>query len=336
MNCLTLVVVDVLQMMIITNNRMKGVDMMLIQGDVLEDRNWGNIPDNCIQACITSPPYFQQRDYGFSKQIGLECTVGEYVKKLLVVFKKLYPKLKDDGILFVNLADTYYGGNKGTGFSDPKRTTNNKDGLYASVKKSREILKNNFKNKSLMAIPQIFTVSMLNQGWILRNQIIWQKPNAIPDSANDRFTQSYEVVLFFTKSSKYKYNTSYEFAVTDDRSAPRGSEYVLGNKNSGRRTADEIINTPLKMRKRRDIITISTENTKKNHMATFPEELAELLIECSTDDDDMVFDPFFGSGTTLAVAKRLGRKWSGIEYDTAQVNFAEERIRKTIIQTKLF
>lgn len=285
---------------------------MMIQGNSLDELIWKKIPNKSIQCCITSPPYYQQRDYGFDEQIGLETSVSTYIKKLLKVFGYLYDKIKDDGVLFVNLSDTYYGGNKGVGFNDPKRTKNDKSALYDKVKQSRNILKSNFKDKSLMAIPQMFTVSMLNQGWILRNQIIWQKPNAIPDSAKDRFTSSYEVILFFTKHKKYKFNTAYELAVTTDRTVPRGSEHVIGNQNSGRRVATEIISTPLKMRKRRDILTVATENGKKHHMATFPEELVELLIDCSTDVDDMVFDPFFGSGTTLAVAKRTARLYGGI------------------------
>ena len=305
---------------------------MLINADSMKKETFGRMEDNSIQAIITSPPYYLQRDYGHHEQIGLEADIDTYINNLVKVFSNCKDKLKDDGTLFINIADTYSGSNKGKGYVDIKRSKhNNTNIIYEASKKNTEC-----RRKSLMAIPQRLAIAMIQSGWILRNQIIWNKPNAIPDSALDRFTTSYEVVLFFSKNEKYKFNTQYELAYTNDRSQPHGSKGVIGPLNGGRRKNDYDSSTPIGQRKKRDVMSINSEINKTNHFATFPKELVEVFILATSDIGDIIMDCFAGTGTTGIVSKSNGRSFIGVELVQTYYELANESVAKTPVKIPLF
>ena len=174
------------------------------------------IEDNSIQSIITSPPYFCLRDYKHIDQIGLENQVDEYLEKLLQIWSIAKDKLKDDGLLFVNIDDTYY---------YPRPSEKKIWGMNANGDRRPGIKKHNeYQKSSLMAIPQKLIIKLIESGWIFRQQIIWQKPNCMPESTTTRFTRDYEVILMFSKSEKYKFNQLKEDMKTEDLTSPRGSK----------------------------------------------------------------------------------------------------------------
>ena len=301
-------------------------------GDSLEILK--TFPDNSIDMIITSPPYYCVRDYNKYGQIGQEKSVEEYINKLIEIFKEAKRILKNDGSCWVNLADTYGGNKKG------------KTDLKMKYLKEQNITKKNKNTKSLLQIPSRFAIAMTDIGFILRNEIVWHKPNAMPSSVKDRFTVDYEKIYFFTKSTKYFFLQQKETMKTKDITRPRGSNGVLGQKNSGRRKQDSVENNTHKgfndrystpkdyQRNKRSVWSINTKPTNYEHYAVFPEELIETPIKACCKD--IVLDPFMGSGTTGVVAKKLNKKYIGIEINEEYVKIAQERIEKTIYQERLF
>lgn len=351
--------------------------------------------DNVIQSIITSPPYFNLRDYGNDNQIGIESSFKDYLKNLLNVFNNAYRILKDDGILFVNIGDT-----------------------YASKKIG------NIKRKTLIGIPDRFKVMMIDNGWICRSDIIWHKPNAIPSSAKDRFVNDYERVFMFVKNEKYKFNTQYEerktkvssktikrqeskylndeqekqvrqgmnkkrgFKLLEKRNnLPKHLFFVefLRSKTSAKELFsnvediklstiehwfrkdiggfsypkvndwnkvkdfiddwsdefhsinkgitdvdyefDDINKNAHKGRLKRCVWSINTKPSKEKHFAVYPTELIKTPILCSTNENDIVYDPFMGSGTTAIVCKELKRNWIGSEISKEYCNIIEQRTK---------
>lgn len=288
----------------------------IIFGDALEQLK--AIPDNSVHCCVTSPPYYALRDYGVSGQIGLEKSPDEYIKRLVDVFHEVWRVLRDDGTLWLNIGDSY---------ADHKM--------------------GNIKSKDLIGIPWILAFALRADGWYLRQDIIWYKPNCMPESVKDRCTRSHEYIFLLSKSDKYyfDYEAIQEFALTSDRTSPRGSKGTKtpnkGTKtpNKGRRKQDMVSkdryigfndryfskSSPLKKRKR-DVWSVSTVGYKEAHFATFPPKLVEPCILAGCPKDGTVLDPFLGSGTTAEVAESLGRNCIGIELNT---NY------KTLIETRL-
>lgn len=350
--------------------------------------------DDFIQSIITSPPYFNLRDYGNKNQIGIEDSFNDYLNNLLEVFTNAYRILKDDGILFVNIGDT-----------------------YASKKVG------NIKKKTLIGIPDRFKIMMIDNGWICRSDIIWHKPNAMPSSAKDRFVNDYERVFMFTKNEKYKFNTQYEerkTKISSKTNKRQKSKYLNDeqekqvrqgmNKKRGfkllekrnhlpehlffvdflrnRTTAkelfsnveniklstiehwfrkdlggfsypklndwnnikdfindwsndfhtidlglstidyeyDDINKNANKGRIKRCVWSINTKPSKEKHFAVYPTELIETPILCSTDENDIVYDPFIGSGTTALSCQDLKRNWIGSEINKEYCNISNQRI----------
>ncbi|ACZ07705.1 Modification methylase MboII [Sebaldella termitidis] len=282
------------------------------------------IKDNSIQSIITSPPYFCLRDYEYPQQIGLEDQVEDYLTKLIQIWNTAKNKLKDDGLLFINIDDTYY---------YPRPGETKIWGMNANGDKRPGIKKHNeYRKSSLMAVPQKLIIKMIESGWIFRQQIIWQKPNCMPESTTSRFTRDYEAIFMFSKSENYKFNQLKEDMKTEDLSNPRGSNGTT--KQSGRRN-EENKKTEY-TRNMRSVWSINNVcSSNNNHYATFPAELARRLILCSTDEKDTVLDPFSGSGTTLKVAKQLNRHGIGIEINSKYVELAEKNINDLFTKVEI-
>lgn len=253
------------------------------------------LPDKCCRCCVTSPPYFNLRDYGVSGQIGLEPTMQEYIARLVEVFAEVKRVLTDDGTLWVNIADSYSGSGKGAALY-PENAKKYKQGTNTGSCGVAAITKNKYDlpNKNLMGIPWRLAFALQDSGWILRQDIIWSKSNCMPESVRDRCTKSHEYIFLFAKRQRYYFNCE---------------------NNTGKR----------RMRSVWNMATTATGGGI-THYAKFPDELAERCILCGTAEGDVVLDPFAGSGTTCRVANRYGRQYIGIDLNPAYCKAAETEI----------
>lgn len=277
-----------------------------------------------VDCIITSPPYYQLRDYGHGQQIGLENTPQQYIESLMKVFNESKRVLKTSGTLFVVISDTYSGYKNGVTDRlqiDKMRDTNSK-------LKKRAIL----PRKSLIGIPERFMLAMLDNGWICRNEIIWKKPNVIPSSATDRFTVDFEKIYFFVKSRSYYFKQQKEPMLTKDLSKVRGSNGSIGcQMNSGRRSGSGTQSDAYKipkdgMRNMRSVWSISNTRNQYQHYAMFSPKIVEILIDAGCPPNGIVLDPFIGSGTVAIVAMAKKVNWLGIELNPEYVELAKKRI----------
>ena len=312
----------------------------IYQGDCLEILK--QLPDESIDCCVTSPPYYGLRDYGVDGQIGLEETPEEYIKKLTEVFHEVKRVLKSDGTLWVNIGDSYWGpGSRGYDFegkmSEASKLQQGSKGTISlqNIPKLTGNV-NGYKNKDLIGIPWMLAFSLRADGWYLRQDIIWHKSNPMPESVKDRCTKSHEYIFLLSKSSQYHfdYEQIQEDAVCkDDRRADMGRLEYDGKRANG--TDDKAQQSFVKIvdkRNKRDVWNINVQPIKEAHFATFPERLIEPCILAGCREEGIVLDPFFGSGTTGRVAERLGRKWVGIELNPKYVEIAEKRTNNVQIQ----
>ena len=278
------------------------------------------LPEKIANACVTSPPYWLLRDYGIAGQIGLEPTPQEYIANLCRVFDEVWRVLRDDGTCWVVLGDTYFGSGKGAACSGPSKK---------SYRFQRRPLEIGGKPKSLALIPARFAIAMTDRGWILRNIVVWHKPNAMPTSVKDRFTIDYEFLFFFAKTKKYYFDRQLEESLTP------GSKHVAKRPGSKGEIIKRTVNRTYfarnivtdKFRNRRCVWTIPTTHCMDAHFAVYPEQLIETPIMAGCPDNGIVLDPFCGAGTTGIVCKRLGRWFWGIELNPAYIEIAERRIR---------
>ncbi len=298
----------------------------ILQGDVIEKLK--EIETGTVQCVVTSPPYWGLRDYGTDGQLGLEETPELYVENMVEVFQKVKRVLKDDGTVWLNLGDSYNGsGGAGGDY--------NKGGLKEGQPKYGRKFTNNLKPKDLVGIPWRVAFALQADGWYLRQDIIWHKPNPMPESVTDRCTKSHEYIFLLSKSAKYFYNhiSIQEKANYDGRkdTIMKGSEKY---KNSGHTLAARghirwhENEDGIKIRNKRSVWSINTKPYKEAHFAVFPPKLPELCIKAGSSEGDIVLDPFFGSGTTGWVAQRLGRKWIGIELNEEYIKIAEKRFQQ--------
>ncbi len=293
------------------------------------------IPDESIDCVVTSPPYWALRDYGVRKQIGLEENSSEYLDKLLLIFDEVKRVLKRGGTCWVNIGDTYSAKEKAATY---KRQEDQDS--FLTKKASLVVLKNVSKipAKSLCLIPSRFALGMIGRGWILRNEIIWHKPNAIPSSVKDRFTVDFEKVFFFVKSRKYYFTQQFEpltdikrlsrrFRNPDHKYKYEQSEWHSINPNSIEKSRQKIIQRG--KRNKRCVWAIGTINFTGQHFAPYPPRLIETPIKAGCPKGGIVLDPFIGSGTTAVVAKELGRQFIGIELKAEYAKLARNRLKKT-------
>jgi DNA modification methylase len=275
------------------------------------------LPSGYIHCCVTSPPYWGLRDYGVEGQIGLETSPEEYVNNLVIIFREVKRVMRDDGTVWLNLGDSYAGSGKGLmgdGTHSPEHGTKQgtNQGTLDLVQPNRPETPS-LKPKDLVGIPWRVAFALQADGWWLRQDIIWAKPNPMPESVTDRCTKSHEYIFLLSKSAKYYYDADAikEMAeypnmrhksskVSDAQSAAfRGN----APSNLGRRgTSDD------GTRNRRDVWTIPTHHYKGAHFATFPPDLIRPCILAGCPRGGKVLDPFSGSGTTGMVSRREGRK----------------------------
>jgi len=316
----------------------------IYEGDVIDKLK--ELDSSSIQCVVTSPPFWNLRDYGtatwvggaencdhssakeasrydyslktspiqngsrkgtdapkwkkecpdcgavkIDSQIGLEDTPEAYVAKMVEVFREIKRVLKKDGTVWLNLGDSYASSPTG---SDPTGYCGNSKKAEGVRRQSKVV--GNLKPKDLVGIPWRVALALQDDGWYLRQDIIWHKPNPMPESIQDRCTKTHEYIFLLTKSAKYYYDI-------------------------------DSIREPSK-RNRRSVWTINTKPYKEAHFATFPQKIPELCIKAGSKESDVVLDPFFGSGTTGYVANRLGRQWIGIELNPEYIRIAEKRFRQ--------
>ncbi len=290
-----------------------------------------------VQTCVTSPPYYGLRDYGHPGQLGLEKSPDEYVKSMVEVFQCVRDVLADDGTLWLNLGDSYagYHGNKNSEI--PTSSTNGWTNGYNENKrvggKPQDI---GLKPKDLIGIPWRVAFALQADGWYLRQDIIWSKPNPMPESVTDRCTKAHEYIFMLTKKERYYYDHEAvkEPAVSTDirKFTDNGADKQRGHgrKHAGfnGRYADKIAEQGVpETRNRRSVWTVATRPYKGAHFATFPETLIEPCILAGAPLGGIVLDPFMGSGTTAAVAKKHGRQYLGCELNPDYGVLQQERLK---------
>lgn len=283
------------------------------------------LPDGEIDCCVTSPPYFGLRDYGVDGQIGLEKTPEDYIEKLVIVFREVKRVLKDCGTLWLNIGDSYY--NYRPGGHERKQTIarTDQDNPIAPSKRTNRYA--GIKEKDLIGIPWMLAFALRADGWFLRQDIIWNKPNPMPESVKDRCTKSHEYIFLLSKNEKYYFNNeaisepfnSNPTKPRDKRNEKYGAAFLtpLGK---GLRSGYEN-----GKRNKRSVWTVTTKAYTGAHFATFPKELIQPCILAGCPVGGVVLDPFFGSGTTGQVSQSLGRNWIGIEINPEYEKLQKER-----------
>ena len=271
----------------------------IIIGDALHVLK--NFNANTFRCCITSPPYWGLRDYGIPNQIGAETKPEDYVKNLKNVFREVRRVLKDDGTLWLNIGDSYTSGNRA--WRDPDKKNPARGMSY------RPPTPEGLKPKDLVGVPWRVAFTLQMDGWYLRSDIIWSKPNCQPESVKDRPTRAHEYIFLFSKSEKYYYDYK---AIME----PTNSHGTLRN--------------------RRTVWKINTEPFSGVHFATFPPKLVEPCILAGTKPSDLVLDPFFGSGTVGEVCLELNRKFVGIELKKEYAELAKNRLGRSNLSEYIF
>lgn len=277
------------------------------------------------QTCVTSPPYYGLRDYGHDGQIGLEATPEEYINAMVEVFRCVWDVLEDDGTLWLNIGDSYCGtGSKGE-WVDPK----NPEGRNGqSVSKTQKLA--GYKSKDLIGIPWMLAFALRADGWYLRQDIIWHKPNPMPESVQDRCTKAHEYIFLLSKSSKYYYDheSIKENAVGARGGAPIKARNIEFRQGDVKSVNDGLANgwQPSEDRNKRSVWTVNPKPYAGAHFAVFPQELIEPCIMAGAPVGGIVLDPFMGSGTTAQVAQHLGRQYLGCELNPDYKPLQDKRI----------
>jgi site-specific DNA-methyltransferase (adenine-specific) len=265
----------------------------LIEGDAIASLK--ELETGCVRTCITSPPYFGLRDYGVDGQIGMERTLGEYIRRLRNVFREVRRVLSDDGTLWVNIGDGYNGVN---GYA---RANNGwyRTGRDGALKNTNGGMVRGLKAKNLLGIPWLLAFALRADGWYLRSDIIWSKPNAQPENIKDRPIKSHEYIFLLSKSQKYYYDNE---AIKVPAKPPYGKKNI------------------------RSVWDVPVKSNKQAHFAVFPEKLIEPCVLAGSAPGDFVLDPFCGSGTTGVMAVRHNRLFIGCDINESYVKMSEGNI----------
>lgn len=317
----------------------------ILLGDALEQLR--GLPPDSVHACVTSPPYYNLRDYGAAGQIGMEETPEIYVDKLVELFREVRRVLRTDGTLWVNIGDSYAGSGKGRmadGTHYNKKPS--KSGNYGGIRNGllTKTTAPGCKPKDLIGIPWMLAFALRVDGWYLRQDIVWNKPNCMPESVRDRCTKSHEYIFLLSKSERYYFDAE---AISEPVAGESTKRYIREQRNGagaishaprfggdkyGPDTSDETRTKSGKpyvakpRRNKRDVWTVSTSGFRGAHFAVFPEKLIEPCILAGCPEGGTVLDPFAGSGTTGVVCKRLGRNFVGVEINPEYERMARERI----------
>ncbi|HFC09053.1 MAG TPA: site-specific DNA-methyltransferase [Chloroflexi bacterium] len=321
--------------------------MMIVNANAL------HIPlaDESVQCVITSPPYWGLRDYGVDGQLGLESTPEEYISNMVQVFREIWRVLRPDGTLWLNLGDSYAGSGGAGGDYNPgglrkgqprypgtaklvrsKRVPRGKgSGRWGGG--DRKVL--NLPAKNLIGIPWRVAFALQADGWYLRQDIIWHKPNPMPESVHDRCTRAHEYIFLFAKSSRYYYNADAivepavgghsATAASFRRGSGKRSIPVLPGKAATHRLSRPDVRYNGPTRNRRSVWTVATRPYRGAHFATFPPELIEPMVLAGSRPGDIVLDPFAGTGTVGQVCIKYGRRFIGIELNPDYIKLAQRR-----------
>ena len=292
------------------------------------------LANGSIQTVVTSPPYWGLRDYGDENQIGLETTPQEFIEQLCLVFDEVWRVLKDDGTIWVNLGDSYAGSGAGGGGN---RKGNEHGQHDAFVEIGRPATPNGLKAKDLVGIPWRFAFAMQARGWYLRSDIIWHKPNPMPESVTDRPTKSHEYIFLMTKSPRYYYDHEAVKEPFAESSVGRLAQDITQQVGSARANGGKKDNGNLKAvgdinagRNKRTVWSVNVKGYKEAHFATYPPELIEPCILAGSQEGDTVLDPFSGSGTTGEVALQNGRNYIGLELNPDYAKMSEKRLTQAV------
>lgn len=324
--------------------------------------------DDSVDCCVTSPPYFALRDYGIDGQIGLEETPEKYIEKLTRVFAEVRRVMKPTGTLWLNIGDSY--NNTAPGNKTPCGFSQNKPSYikYEDKKMRHKRLIKDIKQKDLIGIPWMLAFSLRAEGWYLRQDIIWHKPNPMPESVTDRCTKSHEYIFLLSKSQKYYFDNE---SIKEESVIHKTSNHKFGDNKYGKNEDQHFqtysgkeLNPRTKnckekgqkpntmhlrreaglkdveyiVRNKRDVWSVNIKPMKDAHFATYPVELIYPCILAGCPENGVVLDPFMGSGTTALATLRCGgnRHFIGSELNPEYVRIAENRIRPELLQMKLF
>ena len=291
---------------------------MLLIGNSLEKID--EIKEKSVQAIVTSPPYWGLRDYNADGQLGEELVPEDFVRTLTILFNKSKRVLKDDGTLWLNIGDTYFGA-KGGHWEGGNSITNDATGGNYRMQRKAPPKHPRLKTKDLTGVPWMLAFSLQKDGWYLRQDIIWHKPNPMPEAVKNRCVKSHEYIFLLSLEPQYYF---------DYKAIQEKAVYVGDNRASrGDSRRDEPLAASMaaesqptgEFRNKRSVWSINTAQSGEAHFAVFPEKIPELCIKAGTKEGDVVLDPFMGSGTTANVAKRLSRKWIGIELNEEYAQF---------------
>ena len=312
----------------------------ILVGDALKGLQ--QLPDGGVRTCVTSPPYWGLRDYGNDGQLGLEATPQEFVENLCKIFDEVWRVLADDGTVWVNLGDSYA---SSSGMKQNRPQRDNSGGLVNNRRNSRGeqawtegtvvAVEKRFdvKPKDLVGIPWRFAFAMQDRGWYLRQDIIWAKPNPMPESVTDRCTKSHEYIFLFSKQPRYFFDHEaiQEPAIhSEDRRAGLGRLNYRGKRQGEDGTGQEAFVSIKDFRNKRSVWNVGVASFKDAHFAVYPPALIEPCIKAGSAQGDTVLDPFSGSGTTGEVALKLGRNYVGCELNPDYAKLSEKRITEAL------
>jgi DNA modification methylase len=323
------------------------------------------MPEQFIQCCVTSPPYYGLRDYGHDGQIGLEETPEQYVEKLVEVFRLVRDKMKDDGTLWLNLGDSYSSQGGGqveqTVRGNKNKVNSGQLGSQGSGTSRKSIT--GLKPKDLIGIPWMVAFALRADGWYLRQDIIWSKPNPMPESVTDRCTKAHEYIFLLSKSQRYYYDAE---AIQEEASPeskarllrgvsethkningapgqtphslakPRPRQFGASKQEGTMRNDEGNMFVDNGKRNKRSVWTITTKPYKEAHFATYPEELIEPCVLAGCPEKGIVYDPFMGAATTALVSLRANRQFVGSELNPDYVKIGMKRIMPLLTQYALF
>lgn len=293
------------------------------------------LQDQSVHCCVTSPPYFGLRDYGHGGQIGLEQTPDQFVDELVSVFREVRRVLRDDGTLWLNLGDSYAGSGKGR-WGDGNSYATGKQATSKGTTEGKLVkaITPDCKPKDLIGIPWMVAFALRADGWYLRQDIIWHKPNPMPESVRDRCTKAHEYIFLLSKSDRYFYDHGAAMEPVAASTVERlnqptlrqqmGSARVPGKTNGNMKAVGRT-----DKRNRRSVWSVATRPYKGAHFATFPPDLIEPCILAGCPEGGTVLDPFGGSGTTGMVAMNNNRNAILCELNSEYTNLACERIEKS-------
>ena len=282
-----------------------------------------------IQMCVTSPPYYGLRDYGGEdKQIGQEGSPEEFIDQLVEVFKKVRDVMVDDGTLWVNMGDTYY--NYRSDGNYPKQTVSKTNQDLPNFSPARGNKLKGLKSKDLIGVPWLLAFALRKDGWYLRQDIIWHKPNPMPESVKDRCTKSHEYIFLLSKSKNYYYDNEAIKEPAKDWGSRDRTNGKYHNKGTGLQPHTGLSKSyPTK--NKRSVWTVTSKPYKEAHFATYPPDLIEPCIKAGSKKGDIILDPFMGSGTTAMVSKQLDRHFIGCELHETYKTLINGRLPNTAL-----